>query len=123
MIAAEMESYFQLRGYRLVADAPPHTPLIASLPSAHIQAGTESALSDARIYKIVKSFFEAVAEIVRASNPELAARYERVSTHWLRHTFATHSIHSGIAVETIQDLLGHRSLATTSIYATTTKND
>jgi site-specific recombinase XerD len=122
LTAAEMENYFQLRGYGAIADAPPNTPLIAALPATSMQGEMESALSDARLYKIVKVFFEDVAENIRASNPELAARYDRVSTHWLRHTFVTHNIHSGIAVETIRDLLGHSSRATASIYAMAAKN-
>ena len=121
-LVAEVESYFLRRGYDCLAAVPAHAPLIVAANSSRSAAEGEAPLSSSRVYKLVKSFFEEAAASVSEQDPALSAKFRRVSTHWLRHTFATHGIHNGIGPETIRDLLGHRSLTTTSVYATSEKD-
>lgn len=42
---------------------------------------------------------------------------KRVTVHTLRHSFATHMLHDGCDIRTLQTLLGHAHVNTTMIYA------
>lgn len=63
------------------------------------------ALSRVQIHRIVKAAGQ------RAGIPP------EVSSHWLRHSHASHSIERGASLPLVRDTLGHASLATTNKYA------
>jgi site-specific recombinase XerD len=121
-VVAEIRRYLEVRGYPSLTEAPPATPLISALPSSDSSGCANAPLSASRLYRVLKDFFHDAALSVMETNREAADKIQRASTHWLRHTFATHGIHNGMTLETIRDLLGHRSLTTTSVYVTTEKD-
>ena len=46
-----------------------------------------------------------------------AAGIRRLRLHDLRHSFASHLVMSGVDLSTVQELMGHKSISMTQVYA------
>lgn len=113
-IMDRLSGYLLSRGLNPDPEAnPPDTPLIAR------QVGGTS-LTESMIYKVFRALFADVAQkLENEDKSKEAAVFRKASTHWLRHTRGSHLGASGMPVMMIQKLLGHSSVATTSIYTRT----
>ncbi|WP_431229157.1 phage integrase family protein [Burkholderia contaminans] len=89
--------------------APADTPLIAHLV-------TGEALHPDGVGWLFKGIFARAADQLAIAYPNAAADLRRASTHWLRHTFANHGLDAGADIRDMQELLGHASLGTTTLY-------
>jgi site-specific recombinase XerD len=74
-------------------------------------------LSAAGIYAVLKRFFRQAAKSAEAAGLD-ARRFEKASTHWMRHTFVRQALVYGVPIEVASELAGHASIDTTSIYST-----
>jgi site-specific recombinase XerD len=82
--------------------------------------GAHEGLSQHTIAELVKGHFERCATAAAVSgDAAMSAKLRKASTHWMRHTHATHALASGVELEVVRDNLAHASIATTSIYLTT----
>ena len=103
--------YRRFYGLSAVPVAPEEIPLVMS-----VTGRTDRFLTSTAIYLIVKEVFRRAADRLEATDPGKAVTLRRASTHWLRHTAATHQADAGNDIRFIQKNLRHASIETTAIY-------
>lgn len=87
-------------------------------------SASPAAWSASGLYKSIRAFMNRCALQLDGAD---AAQVLRASTHWLRHTHASHALngregHAPVPLQYVQNNLGHSSIATTSGYLTTERD-
>jgi len=96
-----------LRNYERKWDEIPGATRAKTDRAAVFVGRTAKRLTVRGVQKIVSVFLDEVAEDAG------------LSTHSLRHSFATHLLDAGADLRAVQELLGHASVSTTQIYTHT----
>lgn len=68
------------------------------------QSKNGNKISSSTIYRVVNKYLRNISTKTK------------ISPHVLRHTFATHILNNGADINSIKEILGHKSLASTQIY-------
>lgn len=96
-----------LRNYESKRDDLVRNSLPGADRTAFFLSSRGKRISVSAIQKAVTSFLDRIDEDAG------------LSTHSLRHTFATHLLDAGADLRAVQELLGHASISTTQIYTHT----
>ena len=81
---------------------PPHFPKSSESPLLMTSKGR--TLYPTFVYRVINKYLQEVSTKVKKS------------PHILRHTFATHLLNRGADLNSVKELLGHTSLASTQVY-------
>lgn len=109
----ELKLYRTSLGLHELPDSNDTMPVIASIQKKR----TASPLSA----RLISTMIREVADRASSDCKDLHLKNQvmHMTTHWLRHTNATHLLLAGASLETTQDALGHADPKTTRIYAHT----
>ncbi len=94
----------------------PNETNIPLVNGIRLTKGKLTGITDSMLYKVIKNTCNEVANEIKLSDPASAFVIERVSTHWLRHTSATHQVDAGIDIRVVKENLRHSLLETTMRY-------
>ena len=118
---AALEAHWNDHGQTMVGSAahdlalirPLVLPATANAQIRHLETG--QGYAPVALSRLVKSVLSQVAESKEFDFAEADA-LRSARAHDLRHTFATLAVERQMPIDVVQKLLGHTSLATTSIY-------
>ncbi|WP_454873544.1 tyrosine-type recombinase/integrase [Paraburkholderia xenovorans] len=112
--AALMADLARYRVFHGLAPTPSGNETAAAVMS--VGGDPHRHLTPAAVYLIVKEVFRRAADMLEGVNPAGAETLRRASTHWLRHSAASHQADAGTDLRFIQKNMRHASIQTTGIY-------
>ena len=107
-----LDALMRYRRFLDTSDLPEEndsSPLLRSIKGTN-------GISPNMVYRIVKKLVKDAAESIRDEAPHKAAKLEKASTHWFRHTSVTHGDDAGVALKYLNQTARHDKLETTAIY-------
>ena len=105
-----LEVYLQSRGDGPMPGSAAELPLLASTRNPRLPIGYQA------LYESVRRWLSGAVDAC-ARDDEERVRYGAASTHWLRHTFGTKAVASGVPLDVVQAQMGHASINTTMSYS------
>lgn len=112
--AALITDFARYRVFHGLAPTPSGNETAAAVMS--VAGDPQRHLTPTAVYLIVKEVFRRAADVLEASDPAGAETLRRASTHWLRHSAASHQADAGTDLRFIQKNMRHASIQTTGIY-------
>lgn len=108
-----VEALVRYRRFRGLSDHPGRgeggVPLVAALDGAGVIQGLQ-------IYSSLKWFFRTAEPAARAVDEHWGDALMGASTHWIRHSLASHAARAGVPIHLTAERLRHKSHATTQRY-------
>lgn len=104
-----------IKNYRKFMGLPPSLAPEDASPLVLNLAGTQG-ISANMVYRSMKKLTDLASQELAASQPEIAQRLAKTSTHWFRHTSITHQADAGVELRFLARNARHANLATTRIY-------
>ncbi|SFX50659.1 tyrosine-type recombinase/integrase [Marinospirillum alkaliphilum] len=108
-LIAALKRYRSFLQLEPLPDPEDFSPLIRDLSG-------QRGISANMIYRTMKDLTDEASRAFATSNPEIARRLEKTSTHWFRHTSITHQADAGVELRFLARNARHASLSTTRIY-------
>ena len=84
----------------------------------------KAGLTPSGVHRLVKDTLANIADTAEANGDlHVAATLRRASSHWFRHSSASHQLDAGISLNAVRENMRHGNIKTTSIYLHSGKDE